>query len=161
MHAEQQRNVSANCVEAIPALHLTSTCKQGGTEWSDICTYAFTTCSPSSFVLHLEIKEFVQSLRITSRTTRIQPCRESKKQHESKYCLQNPNFIMYAIDWILFLLYAVDRNKCLKDICKYKRDYPGRLWVQCTSCGQWCHCRCVGLTKMQAQQLKTWHCKNC
>ena len=44
----------------------------------------FITCSQSCFFLDLEIKEFVQSLRMTPRTTRIQPCRESKKQLGSK-----------------------------------------------------------------------------
>ena len=54
---------------------------------------------------------------------------------------------MYAIDCNFLLLYAVDRNKCPKDI---KRAYPERTWVQCTS-----------LTKIQAQLLKSWHCRNC
>ena len=141
LHAEHQRNVSAVCVEPAPNLipdfiwHLRAY-KEVQSEVTSIAMHAPTTCSPLSLFLDLEVKDFVQSLT-ASRTTRILPYRKSKKQHESKWCcLQNPNH-MYAIDCNFFLLYAADREKCPKDICKYKRAYPGTTWVQCTSCGQW------------------------
>lgn len=50
---------------------------------------------------------------------------------------------------------------CPKTICSYKRERRGRPWVQCSHCGQWCHCRCVGLTKLKAEKVKDWICPLC
>ena len=46
----------------------------------------------------------------------------------------------------------VHKEKCPKETCTYKRERDGTPWVLCSSCGQWFHCRCVGLTKQQAKK---------
>ena len=50
---------------------------------------------------------------------------------------------------------------CPKTICTYKRERRGRPWVQCSGCGQWCHCKCVNLTKAKADKLRGWRCPLC
>ena len=56
---------------------------------------------------------------------------------------------------------AGSKEVCPKGICTYKRERRGRPWIQCNECEQWCHCRCVNLTKAEAETLSQWMCPLC
>ena len=43
------------------------------------------------------------------------------------------------------------KETCPKSICLMKRKNSNSWWVQCASCDQWFHIRCVKMTKQQAE----------
>ena len=53
------------------------------------------------------------------------------------------------------------KETCPKETCTYTWERAGTPLAICSSCGQWFHCRCVGLTKHQANKLSQEELHNC
>ena len=52
-----------------------------------------------------------------------------------------------------------NKDKCPKEICIVKKERAGAWWVQCTTCEQWFHQRCIKVSK---KTLKNdYYCQIC
>ena len=56
---------------------------------------------------------------------------------------------------------AVAKEKCPPETCLYKRNRKDAQWISCSSCKQWFHARCVGISKAKLQTIIQWSCVNC
>jgi len=52
-------------------------------------------------------------------------------------------------------------KKKVKLYCVCRRPDDGSPMVQCDVCKEWFHCRCINITREQAEQMGHYHCPTC
>lgn len=57
-----------------------------------------------------------------------------------------------------------DKEYCIQN-CLIGRKYAGNNMIECDSCGNWYHCKCIVMTDDQFQTIRdnntNWYCNSC